>query len=318
MPKEIKTYVNTNSRKALVTIAIGKEYLEKWEKNVLPTWILYAKNHDLSIVAVIDDLLPKNDPSYKKATWQKLIIPQYFISKDLNYELIAYLDSDILINPLAPDIFNFCDMGKINSTSLRFHLPYDYNKTLRKIALLRKTYIDKDYPLDSGMFIELDKLYEYHNLIPQKDEFCAGLLVFSVDIYSDFMAKCFKQYTANVKSITNGGDQTHLNFHFQESGFFNRIDYKWQAIWSYEVVNNYPFLFQNKFKDLSLLNDCIKTVLFNNFFLHFAGNWPESTIWSNSEFNLTMEEIDFYKKLKNYEQEKLSGKPVGMVKAHVH
>ena len=34
MPKEIKTYVNSNSRKALVTIAIGKEYLEKWEKNV--------------------------------------------------------------------------------------------------------------------------------------------------------------------------------------------------------------------------------------------------------------------------------------------
>jgi len=318
MPKEIKTYIKSNSNRALVTIAIGKEYLEKWEKNVLPTWIPYAKNHNLSIVAVIDDLLSKNDPSYKKATWQKLIIPKYFISKNLGYKHIAYLDSDVLINPLAPDIFDFCDMEKINSTSLRFHLPYDYNKTLRKIALLRKTYIDKDYPLDSGMFIELDALYEYHNLIPQKDEFCAGLLVFSVDVYADFMAKCFNQYAASVKSITNGGDQTHLNFHVQESGFFNRIDYKWQAIWSYEVVNNYPFLFQNKFKDINLLSDCIKTVLFNNFFLHFAGNWPESTVWSNSDFSLTIKEIDFYKKLKEYEQKKLSGTPLGMIKVNTH
>jgi hypothetical protein len=132
------------------------------------------------------------------------------------------------------------------------------------------------------------------------------------------MAKCFNQYAASVKSITNGGDQTHLNFHVQESGFFNRIDYKWQAIWSYEVVNNYPFLFQNKFKDINLLSDCIKTVLFNNFFLHFAGNWPESTVWSNSDFSLTIKEIDFYKKLKEYEQKKLSGTPLGMIKVNTH
>jgi len=228
MNEKIKTYLEFNSGKALVTIAIGDKYLEKWEKNALPSWIQYAEKHKFSILAVVDDLIPKKDPKYKKPTWQKLIIPNYIISNDFNYNQIAYLDSDVLINPLAPNIFDSCDMEKINSTSLRFNLPYDYNKTLRKIALLRKNYLDKTYPLDSAMFIELDALYNYHNLKPQRDEFCAGLLVYSIDIFADFMAKCFDRYPSDVESITNGGDQTHVNFHVQDSGFYNRIEYKWQ------------------------------------------------------------------------------------------
>ena len=312
---KIKSYLDGSSENVLVTIAIGSEYLEKWERNVLPSWLQYAKQNDFSIMVVIDDLVMKTDSKYKKPTWQKLLIPKYFVSKRIGYKQIAYLDSDILINPMAPSIFKACDMNKINSTSLRKFLPYDYNKTLRKIALLRKTHIDASYPLDSGMFISLDKLYEYHNLAPQEDEFCAGLLVFATDLYADFMENCFNRYENGMASITNGGDQTHVNYHVQESGFYNRIDYKWQAIWSYEAANFYPFLFENQFKNLDHLNECIKSSLFNNYFLHFAGTWPESTAWTAGTFKLTASDIHFYSLLKKYEMAKLSGEPLGTISA---
>ena len=308
-----KQYTNGTSNAAIVSIAIGNDYLEKWEKFIFPTWALYAQRHDYSIIVYTEDLLPLEDKHYKKATWQKMLLPEVMNSEYSNITKVAYIDSDILINPYAPDIFKESDLNKINSTSLRCNLPYDINIVLRKLALLRKTYIMNDYPLDSSLFITLESLYRYHNLTPQNDEFCAGVLVFSPSKVMKLMSSWFKMYDSSINSVTNGGDQTHMNYHVQESGLYNRIDYKWQAIWSYEVANFYPFLFEDGFNDIKLFQKCIKASLFNNYFLHFAGNWPESTKWMDIDFNLSKNELEFYSNLKNYQELSLKGQPKGKI-----
>ena len=96
-PKKNKNY--------LVTIAIGEKYFNDWYNFALPNWIKYCENNDIGIIAVTDDLISKNDQYWKKATWQKLLLGSKIKEKGIDIENVCYLDSDILANPFAPDIF---------------------------------------------------------------------------------------------------------------------------------------------------------------------------------------------------------------------
>ena len=139
--------------------------------------------------------------------------------------------------------------------------------------------IQKKYPLDSALFISLNDLYKYHDLRPQKDECCAGLFLFNLKRFSKKMENWFYKYDKNVTSITNNGDQTHFNFHVQNEKLDYWLDYRFQASWNYEMAWNYPFLYKKDYNRSKVIKDCIETSLLNNFFLHFAGNWPESKMW---------------------------------------
>ena len=121
-------------------------------------------------------------------------------------------------------------------------MPYDYDKTAKKIAFNRKTFYSKKYPLNSAINMSIESIFKFHNLKSFKNFFCAGLYVFNKKFSKKFENIFFK-YPSNVKSITNGGDQTHVNYEFQKIGKLNWLDYKFQALWNYEMVNYYPFLY---------------------------------------------------------------------------
>lgn len=310
---QILSYTDSKSQNAIVTLAIGSDYLKKWEKHALPTWMLYAQKHDLQILVINNHLLEISDPYWKKPQWQKLLIPEILSKHFPEIENICYLDTDILINPLAPNIFDELVEEKVSSVSLRSGLPFDREEVYKKLALLRKTYIDDLYPLDSALFISLENLYEYHDLIPQEDEFCSGVLLFNVKKFKKIMKKWFYAYAKDIDSITNGGEQTHLNFHVLNEGHFNKLDYKWQAIWSYEAAWKYPFLFKLKFKDYALVNECIKNSLFDNYFLHFASKWSEANLWSEEVLDISEQDMNFYRDYSYFKNRKFYGIPVGYV-----
>ena len=81
------------------------------------------------------------------------------------------------------------------------------------------------------------------------------------------MRDIFYKYDKDVKSITNNGDQTHLNYEFQKNAKVNFIDYRFQTIWLYDLINYYPFLLVSKNK--KLISECVRSSLFNSYFLHF-------------------------------------------------
>jgi hypothetical protein len=310
---KIFDYTDNESKNALVTIAIGKNYLENWEKNALPTWKLYAQRHKLQIIVVASNLIKESDPFWKKPQWQKLLLPNALTKFRPEVENICYLDTDILINPTAPNIFDQISVGKIGSVSLRKNLPFDREKVYKKLALLRKTYVDNSYPLDSALFISLEHLYEFHGLPIQNDEFCTGVLLFDIASFSEVMKEWFYEYSNSVKSITNNGEQTHLNYHVLNGGYYNQLNYKWQSIWSYEVAWKYPFLFKPEFKDHILVQECMKNLLFENYFLHFASSWSEANAWTTNTINITPEDMSFYEDYSKLINKKNSGVPVGYI-----
>ena len=168
-----------SSGNALVTLAFGGKYLDYWQSNAANNWKRYCDFHDLGLIVIDSPLCPDSDKNWKKAHWQKLLVGEFLSEKLPNINNICFLDSDILINPLSPNIFDNYNSSTIALTSLRKNLPYPYDDVLRRMAFLRHTHHDSKYPLDSALFISTADLYSYHNLPAMHDVACTGLIVFN-------------------------------------------------------------------------------------------------------------------------------------------
>lgn len=297
----------------LVTIAIGETFYERFKNNAFETWNSYAEIHGFGIIVFYDDLIGQDHIKWKKPTWQKLLIGSVLVNSGLRINRICYLDTDIIINPYSPNIFKKHVDGKISVVSARRNLPFNYDHALRKLALLRRKYSDPNYPIDSSLFANLKTVYEYQNLPVQYDEFCAGLLMFSPSELAEKMEEWFYLYEKDTKSITSGGDQTHLNYHVLSSNLANFLEYEFQAIWAVEAANFYPFLFADGFKDIRLYEECVQSTLLRVHFLHFAGSWPESSTFNLNKFSISSAYLELYEQYFEYLKVQLTGTPLGKV-----
>lgn len=317
MKKKFKIILKSgNNNNYLVTIAIGKKYYNDWQKYSKNNWLRYCKNNSLGLIIVLSDLIDKNNKFWKKPTWQKMLIGDHLSNycKDVKIRNICYLDTDIVVNPFAPNIFKTWSEKKIGIVSMRINLPYNFIDVRKLIAFFRNKFYSSKYPLDSSLFISLKNLYKYHDLKAQKNECCAGLFLMNLKNHSKIMHRWFFHYDRNVQSITSGGDQTHFNFHVQNEKLDYWLDYRFQASWNYEMAWNYSYLYNNKFCTNENIKNAIESSLIKNYFLHFAGSWPESKMWRTKKIFSDKKKLIFLSKLKKYLSKKVKGLPKGFIK----
>jgi len=309
----VKILRKSKKHQYICTLAIGNEILSDWKKYSLPFLKLYCQNNDIGLILFDEDLIDKKSPNWKKATWQKLLIPNYLKQSRLKVKNICMMDVDVLVNPAAPNIFDFHIEDKVTVISLRQNLPFEWSKAVRNVSFYRNTFYSKKYPLDSAINISLENLYKNHKLKIQKDEFCAGIYVVNINKFYKKFKKWFFKYNKNLYSITGGGEQTHFNYEVQNNKKVSFIDYRFQAIWVFEMAIYYPFLYKFKTLKNNQVTNAIVTSLKNNYFLHFAGTWHEGQMWKNEKIFKVFTN-NFQKKLDKYQKLKLSGNPIGMIK----
>jgi hypothetical protein len=302
------------SGNVIATVAIGAEYYDPWEKYALPTWKKYCKRHELGLIVFVSDLIPQSDAFWKKPTWQTILIGKVLKDKFKNIENVCYLDTDIVINYMAPNIFDNFDPSTIGLISLRKNLPYSYESVLRRMAYLRHNLYDNKYPLDSALYISTEDLYRHHNLPVQEDEACCGVYIYNVNLFAEALNSVFYKYDKNVQSITNGGNQTHFNYEIQSLGKVSWLDYKFQAIWVFEMAWKFPFLYDFGRNNQELIRECIEASLSTNYFLHFAGHWHESEMWNIGGILEGVGAQDKLEGFADYMKLPVTGKPVGQIK----
>ena len=136
--KIIKKSKDTNNY--IATVAIGEKHLKDWQQYILPSWIMYCERHGLGLVVFENYLIEKSHPKWKRVHWHRLLMGNKL--KELNVRNVCYIDTDILINPFAPNVFDFHDDEKISIVS-QTKLPFEHSKVLRKIAFLRNRYLQR-------------------------------------------------------------------------------------------------------------------------------------------------------------------------------
>ncbi|MDA8675811.1 hypothetical protein N9M53_03880 [Alphaproteobacteria bacterium] len=301
------------SGNCLVTIAIGEKFFNEWQNYALPCWQAYAEKHDLGILCITDHLICEGHLKWKKPTWQKLLLGKHLLQHYQNIGSVCYIDTDIIVNSHSPDIFNYYDGSSYGLVSKFKNLPFDLEITSRIFSFFRNEFYDKNYPLDSSVFMSPQKIYLDAKLEPFDDYACAGLIMFNPHKSSDEMESWFHKYTFETKSIT-GGDQTHLNWEMRATGRVQDLPYEYQALWLFEMAWKYPFLYYEHNRDSDLIKDCIETSLLCNHFLHFAGSWYESDMWLIKDIATSNKFNEINLGFKKYLDLPVTGRPKGFVK----
>jgi len=98
-------------KKAIVTLVIGQQYQTSWRNICRRGWQAYCERHGYELIAVDKRLDISERANKRSPTWQKLLILGQDWAKD--YERIVWVDSDILINPMAPSIVEEAPEDKI-------------------------------------------------------------------------------------------------------------------------------------------------------------------------------------------------------------
>lgn len=298
----------------IVSIATGGDFLAQWERNSREGWEAYCRRHGLGLIIFDEELIGKDAENWKKVHWQKTLLGKALQERGCEASNICFLDTDILVNPMAPNIFDGYDPNTFGLVSLRQRLPFPYDEVLRRMAFLRHSHYDNSYPLDSALFMSVEQLYEFHDLEPQADEACTGVILFNLEAHSELMESWFHKYDRDVQSITNGGEQTHLNFEIQRTKKVTWMDYRFQAIWAFEMAWKYPFLYGAYRGNESLARSCIEACLYQNYFLHFAGYWHESQMWKLGGFFADPAQAELLQAYRDYLDMPVTGQPKGIIR----
>jgi len=288
--------------------------LQPFMKYAYHTWEMYCRRHDLGLILFDDHLISPDHPKWKKANWQKYLIPSAIVDAGLQVNNVCHLDTDILISPLAPNIFDSHDGQKIGLISLRTGLPFPHIELCRRMAFARNKYYSAEYPLDSSLFISLQDIYSIIGKSAQSDYACSGVFVFSVKIHHNLFRDFFFEFDSSVLSPTSGGDQTHFNYLVQSNNLQQWLDYRFQAQWTYEMAWKYPFLYSKFRNNHEVIKSCIEASLFSNYFLHFAGSWYESELWEKVKVLDTPETLEMFSAFSDYLKTPVYGKPLGAIK----
>ncbi len=298
----------------IVTIAIGKKYFNSWKKYALPGWKKYCDRHKIGLIVFNNDLNSKKDKFWKKATWQKFLIGSTLEKEKLFVKNVCYLDTDIIINYIgAPNIFNFYNEKTFGLVSQINNLPLPRDYALKSIAFNRNYFYSKKYPLDSALFMTPEQTFEFHNLKKFKDFACAGLFIFNVKNHGSMMERWYRKYKSDYETLT-AGDQPILNYEIQKFGKITWLDYKFQALWYYEMAWKYPFLYDRENSTKKDEVKCIEATLSANYFLHFPGAWDEGKMWLNKKILSNENTIERLSKFSKYLNRKVYGKPKGIIK----
>lgn len=265
---------NQGADQWLLTTAIGGDYLERWFATARPLWEEYAERHGLGVAVAVGDLFEAGEPELNGA-WQKLLAPRA-LKKVLQHDFrCALLDTDVLISPRASNVFDEVLPGNIGIVSQQNGLPLDYFALRRRIAFLRKTFLQASFPLDSALVASPQSLFRHAGLeAPEaEDFFCSGVVVVDSSAHGELFASWYRDAPTDVMySRVDWGEELWLNSCVQGRRDVQWLDYSWQALWLYEVAANYPFLYSLRVGP-EAAQWCLGSSLLRNNFVHLAGRW---------------------------------------------
>ncbi len=310
---KLKEYFRGTSGNAFYIICIGKKFQNSFKKTTLPFYLNYCKKYNIGLI-VVEEFIDKNYRSnvlYKDyPAYQRLLAPAEIKKKFPKYKVICDIDADCIPGFLARNIFTHFKK-KIRHNEIYLTVPYKVSKVElgKRLSLLRKTYIDKKYPLDSIITAsDKDEMkiygYKYRGMIPTIGT-CMGTTKTLAETGQ-------KYYKAIIKDKKFKYLQNYRINNYSKNFKIKWLPYEFQAIWNFEISLHYPFLFNKKYK--KFFNDCVMSILHRVDFLHFAGSWPENKSFFNTTFKNMGSMRSYYKYLGNYLSKNIKPRSYGKIK----
>jgi len=232
----------------LVTLAIGDNYLKQYNFLFRESQENYAKRYGYDFKVVTDylDVNPDNRiPSC--VTFNKILVCSQDWSND--YDMIIFVDADILISVSAPPLHKYMDYSDKIGIADQFYQP-----TKERGIEIAKNRPDLR-PLSPTAYYKLCDLDIETNL-----EFNTGVLVMQPKIHGEFLKSIYDKYVERSRTHHRGYhyEQSCIGYEIQKKNLYKVIPNKFNACWALILWDNiHNIRLEDYFKE--------------NWFIHFAG-----------------------------------------------
>ena len=280
----IEEIIKGKSERAFYITVIGQGYRALFDKVSLPNYRVYCERHELGLLLLNSYVSPDDvnrQPYNVDRGYQRLLAPSLIKKHFPRYQFLCDIDADCIPSPTGRNIFDHSVLDE-NTVNLVMPFPrFSSRQHLgKKIALLRKTYQNSDFPLDS--------------LLSGGDDDEKRILGFDFKGPISTLGTCVGHVNdlsqsgqilyAQIAEDFSGYLQNYRNDFYEKEFSVNYLPYEFQAIWNYELSQHYPFLYFEK--NLQLEKLCVDASLCRLDMLHFAGAWPENDVFKFGPFLL--------------------------------
>jgi hypothetical protein len=184
---------DSNRRLAIVSIVAGDTYIQTWTELCKASWEQYAETVGADIIVIGGPIDQSDRASARSIAWQKLLILDLPWAK--RYDRILWLDSDIIISQIAPNIFSYApDKEKIGICMSGCRL-----SDIETVIFLEKSHEIRLRPDLSKAEIEelantqTRKAYRQCNAPKEHDEmFNTGVMVLSPQHHDELFLKAYE------------------------------------------------------------------------------------------------------------------------------
>jgi hypothetical protein len=250
--------------KAIVTLAIGEEYAQRWQRWCQPNWQTYADRHGYDLICFEQPLDDSARARQRSPAWQKcLILSQPAIQQ---YERVVWVDADILMHPDAPSIVKGVPVEKIGAVDeYATPSPELHPKVIPRLARIFGTQrILSIFPESAHQF------YAARGLAPTFSEVIqTGVMVLSPEHHRPILERAYYAHEQ-----TDEADRLYempaLSFEILKSGCVHWLDPKFNILWLHFQALYYPFLLLSQSGSI-FAEEGIKGALAQSYFLHFGG-----------------------------------------------
>lgn len=263
-----------SERRAIVTLAIGAEFRRRWSEICSQNWSRYAARHGYDIICIEEPLDSSERAQRRSPAWQKcLVLSQPFSAR---YDRIVWMDSDILLNPHAPDVSEGVPCDKVGAVD-EFGIPTPEMHRLVRLKdyarwrRLRVPFIDNP---DPHAYYSVYGLPRGFGQVVQ-----TGVMVLSPGHHRDLLERTYGTYEDRGPGWNY--EMRPLSYELMAADAVHWIDPAFNFLYGIYESLHFPFLAESD--DPARRADCLREARRNTHFLHFAGSTQHMALAASLE-----------------------------------
>ncbi|CAM3041219.1 hypothetical protein DRF59_11930 [Chryseobacterium flavum] len=260
-------------KKAICLFIVGEKYWKMYERNKIQ-FEHYAKKCGADI-KVIDQPLDGN--FHRPLLAQKLLIPSVMQT----YDVVLFLDLDIIISDKAPSVFEYLPEDKYFGAILDPRGTEEFNRTWRHIPRILE---------ETNEVYFTDRHFTPHPLL--QGSINGGVFVFRPKKIADTFKEYY--YSDHNQGELNSFEESPFAYFSQINSWFEALPDKFNVQILYKIKGtekgNQVELHEKKvlkflkkyylkktgycFYPTQLYKSFVKELIAENYFVHFSGNYP--------------------------------------------
>lgn len=221
--------------KAIVTLAIGKHYLERWQKLCADNWSKYANNYGYDIICIDTPLDNSLRAQSRSPAWQKcLILSDERIKK---YNQVVWIDSDILINPNSPCIVSQVPDDKVGAVNA-------FAQFAQSLPGKEKVLMNRAVEFWGWSFRNTEEYYIKAGLPESFEQVVqTGVMVLSPNHHHSILEYTYHNYDS---SPVGDFEMESLSYELLNAKCVYWLDDKFNKLWVASMLMDYPFFTPTK------------------------------------------------------------------------